>query len=365
MLAVGGFVAVRALGLLVLFVVAHQQGRSGYRLLTSWDAQWYARIAEDGYGFSLRHPDGRLLADYAFFPLLPFLERCLAALTGLSAEATGLVISTASSVAAAAGIFAVARLVIGSRAAVVATVLWAALPVGLALSMAYTEALFTALAAWSLYAVLSGRWLTAALLAFAAGLTRPSGVAVVAAVVVAAIAPAASRRDRGSPGAGPIRPLVAALVAPVGLLGYLGWAGWSLGSVTGYLEVANGWGNGIDGGVAFAGWIRDLLDGDTVMLGVLVVLGVGVLVALFYLGIRQGQPLPLVIFTATIIMLALSTSGYFGSKPRYLLPAFPLVFPLAQWLARRGTAVCVAVLALLSAAAAVYGSIWLAGPGPP
>lgn len=115
--------AKRALGLLVLLVVAHQQGRSGYHLLASWEARWYARIAEDGYGFSLRHLDGRLLADYAFFPLLPLLERCLGALIGLSAEATGLAISTGSSVAAAAGIFAVARLVIGSRAAVLATVL--------------------------------------------------------------------------------------------------------------------------------------------------------------------------------------------------------------------------------------------------
>lgn len=61
----------------------------------------------------------------------------------------------------------------------------------------------------------------------------------------------------------------------------------------------------------------------------------------------------------------MSTSGYFGSKPRYLLPAFPLVFPLAQWLVGRGTAVCVGVLSPLAAAAAGGGSIWPTGPGPP
>ncbi|MBV7699119.1 DUF6415 family natural product biosynthesis protein [Streptomyces sp. TRM70350] len=53
--------------------------------------------------------------------------------------------------------------------------------------MGCTESLFTACAAWSLYAVLTGRWLTAATLAALAGLTRPTGIAVAAAVTVTAL----------------------------------------------------------------------------------------------------------------------------------------------------------------------------------
>ena len=39
-------------------------------------------------------------------------------------------------------------------------------------------------------------------------------------------------------------------------------------------------------------------------------------------------------YSATLVVLALTTSGYFGSKPRYLLPAFGLLLPLAVRLAR-------------------------------
>lgn len=109
--------------------------------------------------------------------------------------------SWVASLAAAWGIFAVADHVYGRRAGVCAVLVWAVLPVGIVQSMAYSESLFTALAAWSLYAVLTGHWLTAGLLASLAGLTRPVGAAVVAAVWVTAIASFA--------GSGALRPRTA------------------------------------------------------------------------------------------------------------------------------------------------------------
>ena len=67
--------------------------------------------------------------------------------------------------------------------------LWAVLPHSLVLTMAYTEPLLTAFAAWALYALLRGRWGWAGGLAVLAGLTRPTGIAVAAAVVGCAAAP--------------------------------------------------------------------------------------------------------------------------------------------------------------------------------
>ena len=55
-----------------------------------------------------------------------------------------------------------------------AVALWAALPVGIVQSMAYWESLFTALAAWALYAVLTGRWVRAGVLRLA-GRADPAG----------------------------------------------------------------------------------------------------------------------------------------------------------------------------------------------
>ena len=88
--------------------------------------------------------------------------------------------------------------------------------------MAYSEALFTALAAWALHACLCRRWLLAGLLAALAGLTRPVGAAVVAAVLVTALVQVVRERGTRVRRSG-------ALLAPLGLLGYVGWVGLRVG----------------------------------------------------------------------------------------------------------------------------------------
>lgn len=213
----------RALGLVTLAVWSAARDKSAHQLLSArWDSLWYTRVAELGYGYEVRLPNGDVHSNLAFFPLLPWLERAFAAVTPLSHADAGLLVSALASLAAAWGIFAVADHVYtgekarsaalegrwretgGSRAGICAVLLWAVLPVGIVQSMAYSESLFTALAAWSLYAVLTGRWLTAGLLASLAGLTRPVGAAVVAAVWVAAIASFVRERSvparTGAPG---------------------------------------------------------------------------------------------------------------------------------------------------------------------
>jgi hypothetical protein len=349
---------VRLLGVLLLAVVAAGEGRSAHGRLVGWDAQWYAGIARAGYGHTVLHPGGRHLSDYAFFPLLPVLERAVASVTGLAYVDAGLVVTWVATALAAWGVYTVAEHLHGPRVGVVLTVLWAAVPVGVVTSMAYSEALFTALAAWALHATLTRRWLLAGLLAAGAGLTRPVGVAVVAAVVVTASLHAVRHREA--------KPLAGAVVAPLGLLGYLAWVGVRAGTPLGYFRIADGWGNGFDGGRAFAGWIGDhLSDGSTWVQGVLLVVSVLVLVGLFGLAVHDRQPLPLLVFAGVLLALALTTSGYFGSKPRYLLPAFPLLLPVALRLARARTPVVVAALGVLTAGSAVYGAVWLLGSGPP
>ncbi len=358
LVALGGFAAVRALVLLSLTASADRIGRSSYEVLTKWDAQWYAGIAEHGYGFVRTMPDGRVLSDYAFFPLFPWTERLLAGVTGLPAVGAGVLISAVASLAAAAGIFVVAERVIGSHAAVVATILWAVVPIGLVESMAYSEALFTALAAWALFATLDERWTSAAVLACAAGLTRPTGLAVVVAVCAAAVIAFRHKRADGAS-------LLPVLIAPVGLLGYLGWVGWQRHSITGYFDVTNGWGNHFDGGLALARWIGSRLEGTSPVTGVLLIAGLVALAVAVGVCIRQGQPAPLLIFVVVIVALTVATSGYFGSRPRYLLPAFPLLFPLAQWLAARRAAVVTATLTAAAVGAGICAAALFLGNGPP
>jgi hypothetical protein len=349
--------AVRLLGLLVLALAARSDGRSAHGRLVRWDAQWYAGIARSGYGHTVLHPDGRHLSDYAFFPLYPLLERLGSAVTGLSAVDAGLLVSWVATGVAGWGLYAVGERLHDARVGVVLAVLWAALPVGIVTSMAYSEALFTALAAWAVHAVLTRRWLLAGVLAAAAGGTRPVGVAVVAAVVLPALLRLVRTRDRA--------PLVAVVVAPLGWLGYVGWVGTRTGGSLGYFRVADGWGNGFDGGRAFATWVAGRLTGPQWPAGVLLVVGVVALVGLFVRAVLDRQPLPLLVLGGGLLVLALATSGYFGSKPRYLVPAFPLLLPVAVRLARLRRPAVVSVLGVLAAGSAAYGAVWLLGPGPP
>jgi hypothetical protein len=129
--------------------------------------------------------------------------------------------------------------------------------------------------------------------------------------------------------------------------------------------VTSGWGNEVDGGASFARWVGDLFTGSHPELGLLVCLGLGLLVWLVMAMIRQRYPLGLVVFACATVLIAMITSGYFGSKPRYLLPAFPLLLPLAVLLARVRTSALNTVLAVYVAAGSLYGAIWLYGPGPP
>ncbi|WP_422125625.1 hypothetical protein [Streptomyces caatingaensis] len=353
----------RALGLAVLALWGLGTGKDAHHLLSGrWDAVWYARIAEDGYGYTLALGGGKVHSDLAFFPLLPWLERLLSSVLPLSAADAGLLVSAVSSLCAAAGIFAVGDRLHGRRAGVALVVLWAALPVGVVQSMAYSESLFTALAAWTLYAVLCGRWAAAGALAALAGLTRPVGAAVVAAVWVSAVVTLVRRRpgraERG-------RVLAGVALAPLGWLAYVVWVGVRTGSPSGYLDVQGGWGNGFDGGLAFGAFVGRLLAGPAFPAGLALLVGVALVVWLYVTGVRRGQPLPLLVYSGTVLLLALTAKGYFGSKPRLMLPAFPLLLPLATALARLRASRAVPVAGAAALAAACYGAFWLNGSGPP
>ena len=305
-------------------------------------------------------PDGAVHSNLAFFPLLPWLERLGSWLTPLAAPDVGLVVSAVASLAAAWGIFAVAERLYGAAAGVAAVALWAVLPVGIVQSMAYSESLFTALAAWALYALLRERWVTAGLLASLAGLTRPVGMAVTAAVLVGVVL--AARRERR------LTPSMAAgaLLSPLGAGAYVVWVGARTGDLFfGYLSVQEGWGNGFDGGLAFARFIGSLLAGPGFWGGLGLVVGLALLAWLCVRCVRQGQPVVLLVYAGIVVVLAVCASGYFGSKPRLLLPAFPLLLPLAVALARWSAARRGLLLAGVGLLSAGYAGFWLNGSGPP
>ncbi|WP_053746502.1 hypothetical protein [Streptomyces sp. NRRL WC-3618] len=354
------YTAVRATGLLVLSVWAHRKHHGVWPILaTRWDAEWYLGIADHGYPHALGSVSDS--GSLAFFPLYPTLVKALAVLTPGTRASTGLGLAVAASLVAAWGVFAVGERLYDRRTGVVLAALWAAFPVGAVQWMGYTESLFTALAAWSLYAVLTGRWLWAASLAVLAGLTRPTGVAVAAAVSLTALL-TFLRADR-SP-----RVLTAVVVAPLGWLGYVGWVGLRLGRWDGYLAVQRLWRQDMDGGALTLRRMRELLMHDStpelfLVLVTAVLLGAAVL---FVLSAWDRQPLPLLIFTGVLLTIVLGSGGVYYPRARFLVPAFPLLLPLAVHLtraSRRFRVIALTTAVALSAYCGAYMAlVWPSAP---
>ncbi|MFS0693977.1 hypothetical protein [Streptomyces nitrosporeus] len=365
--ALAVYAAVRAVGLLVLWVWASATGKDALHLLGGrWDSVWYQRIAGNGYGYTVTLPDGGVHPDLAFFPLLPALERALATVSPLTLQGAGIAVAWLAGLAAAWGIFAVGARLYGRRAGVVLAALWGVYPTAFVQSMAYTETLFTALAAWSLYAVLRDRWITAGALCVLAGLTRPSAAALIAALGITAAVALVREHRSGAPAAGRARRrarmLLGVCLAPLGWLGYVVFVAVREGGPFAYFEVQAAWGNSIDGGRALAAFTAGLPL--PAALGLCAALGLlGWLVALC---VRQRQPVPVLVYGIAVVVISLIGSGYFGSRPRLMMPAFPLLVPPALALAGvRTTARTAAVLTVLAVASGVYGAWTLLGSGPP
>ncbi|WNO73333.1 MULTISPECIES: glycosyltransferase family 39 protein [unclassified Streptomyces] len=355
--ALGLFAAARLTGLLVMAGWAWHIERSPRAIIArAWDSDWYMLIAEHGYGRTLYWPDGAVQSDLAFFPLYPALIRAVTTVLPVTSGTAGLLISWAAAGAAAWGIYAVVERLHGRRTATVTVVLWGLLPHSIVLSMAYTEPVLTAFAAWSLYAVLTRRWLWAGTLATLAGLSRPNGIAVAAAVVAVA-AYELVRAARGSERAG-WRLWAGAAVAPLGWCGYVLSVGYRKGDVLGgYFAVQSGWTSKFDFGVGALRVVRDIVLKPTLFSLMVALLVVAAAVLLFALLVLDRPPAAIVVYTAVLLLITLGGSGFFESKPRFLLPAFPLLLPLARALtkARPGTAVVMTVaLAGLSFAYGTY-----------
>ncbi|MCK7625460.1 hypothetical protein MUU72_20555 [Streptomyces sp. RS10V-4] len=385
------FAALRAAGAVCAAGWAWRTGRHARTLLgTSWDSAWYLSIARHGYGAAL--PPGRWpgvpLADLAFFPLYPWLVRAVAAVVPVGAVNAGLAVAWAAALAAAWGIFAVGERLHGRRTGIWLVVLWAVLPHAVIESLAYTEALLTALAAWSLYALLTRRFVWAGALAAAAGLARPSGLAVALAVVAGAAVQAWRQRGTGRGGgrgggawagragraaragqparAAPggrvpgVRLAVGAVLAPAGWAGYVLWAGArSGGGPLGYFAVQERWGSRFDFGRDALHEVRHLVLAGAPPAYLMAAAVVAVALLLYALLVLDRPPAALLVLTTALVVLALGGTHYFPSKPRFLLPAFPLLLPAALALARARTRTAALVAGGLAAFSFGYGAYLL------
>lgn len=347
-------------------------GAHAWDVLASWDGWWYQQIAAHGYHPALVPVPGAtgLITlegnAAAFFPLYPALMRLVSECTGLGLYGAGLTVSVLMSFVAALGIHTVTVRLGGPRAGLVAVGLWAVWPGSGTEWSGYSESLYTALAVWACHAVMTRRWLTAGLLTCAAGLTRPTAVALIAALGVAALL-AIHRREGDAR-----RPLAALAVAPLGLFGYLAWVGDRMGDYGGYFKLQDGaWGHTFDYGRHTVRVLSSIAVGHFDYLFAMPyedIVGVGVVLAapaLIVLLIRLRPPVVLVVYTTLSVLMVLGTQQYFGNVSRYLLPLFPLFIPPALAMRRLELPSQAAVLGTAALASGSYAGYLLFELGVP
>ncbi|MFR9804916.1 hypothetical protein ACL02T_21900 [Pseudonocardia sp. RS010] len=367
LLPAGLFLGVRLVGIVVLAMVATRQGTRLGEELGSWDGQWFLGLAQgggyDGVPAALSDAYGRRSGEtpLAFFPGYPVTVAVVRFLTGLPVLPAALVATTLAGIVAAHGVAKLGELVPGGsrHVGLVLVVLFAGMPMAVVFSMAYSEALFCAAAAWSLVFLLRRQWIAAGLAATAAGLVRPTAAALVAAVGLAALVAVGTRRDGW-------RPWLGGPLAAAGLLAYLGYVATRTGSLTGWFALQQrGWDSRFDGGRATTSFaVTALADGRSVMevatvgilLGALTLLAVSVAQA-----VRGRMPWPLVVYAAAVVVMDVGSNGLMGSKARLLVPAFTLLLPVALGLARRRPGTRVSVLVAVVLVSGWFGAYALAG----
>lgn len=371
------YFGVRATGLAILAVLADANGTTARRALTSWDGQWYLGIAFGGYDNApdwMTDAAGVRTAEtpLAFFPGYPKPVGALSELPFATLGGAAFTVTALFGLLAAYGLAGIGVLVRGGsrRAGLALVALFAASPMAVVLSMTYSEAMFCALAAWTLVFVLLARrttgagprvavyWAAAGACCALAGLVRPTAAALVFVVLPAAvIAMWGTWWARGGAA-------LAVVLAPAGLLGYLFWVGSKVRPNAGVLErlgawsavQERGWGSVFDGGAQTVQYsAKALLHSPAVaQVGTVAVLLAAIVLAVIGVARRVEWPLPA--YGLGVLALCVGSSGLMTSKARLLLPAFTLLVPVAMGLARRRGATMVLVLVGAAVVSGWYGA---------
>jgi len=328
--------------------------------LARWDAVWYLRIADSGYGGSQTKA--------AFFPLYPLLVRGGGELLGGSHGARLLaayLISLAALLAALVLLWRLVSLELGSPLARPTLLLLAVFPAALYFGAPYSESLFLLASVGAFYAARTGRFGWAGGALFAAAATRSTGLLLLIPLALLWWAQGPARRRPGQ--------LAWLALGPLAVGLYALYLGLSHGDALAFLDVQGAWyrhfagplGGVWDGLVAGVEGARQLLSGSrepvyfrqaggdpfrvaSVNLMLLASLAFA-LVA--WVGVWRRLPPAYGAWITAALLVPLSFPV--GPQPLMSLPRFlAVLFPIFMWLAivceeRRFTERAVAVSALL------------------
>jgi hypothetical protein len=315
------------LGFIAWLAPAH--GPSIKSRLLVWDGGWFTRVAAEGYPHTYTYDQSHVMLGngLAFFPLYPLLIRVVHTV-GPSYDWAAISISWVAAGTASVLLYRFGTALRDQRLGYALVVLFCAQPMSAVLSMAYSEALFSALVIGALYAAYRERFLIAGVLGLGAGLCRPTGMALALAIAVAAgLALHAGRSGW--------RAVVGSSLALVSVPAYLLWVGLRVGDLNAWFTIQTaGWGTTFDWGASTWNFLYTAFHQGNAWVQVsvafiLVAATVGVVLAV----VRRTW-LPLTVYGLLSFALVVGQAGYYHSKPRLLIPVLLTLIPAGYAAAR-------------------------------
>jgi Gpi18-like mannosyltransferase len=286
-----------------------------------WDGGWYLNIATGGYARHIPPGTGNpAQANVAFFPLFPLLIRGVHSITGLGLERSGALVVFAFGAAATVGFWLLARRLRDEETADRAAALFAFFPGTIVFSLLYAEPVAICFAIFCCLFLLEERWVLAGVCGALATAARPNAAGVVAAAALAAYLAYRQRRS--------LRPFVAVLLAPLGAIGFFLFLWQWTGSWRAWLDAQRrGWHDRFvwdQSWIDIRRWLRH--PGHDVGLTILVVTTVFGVIALVLM-LRTHMPIWLKVYG--LVALAFTMTSL-GTRPRFLIMAFPIFIGLAD-----------------------------------
>ncbi|CAN5498778.1 hypothetical protein BH11ACT8_BH11ACT8_00420 [soil metagenome] len=337
------YLALRLVSGLLLAQAADQQvwfpGITGPRegdvdLALSWDAQWYQRIADDGYPDTLPvGEDGRVQQNpWAFYPLFPYAARFVGSVTGLDFATVAPLLALLAGLGAA---LLMAQLLhetspyARTGPALAAVAVWAAFPASPVLQMAYTESFSMLLLVAFLLLLVRHRWWAAGAFALLLGITRPIALPLSLVVVTAVWMRWRERAERPIPVAE--RAAIAAAVVATGVSGVL-WttiAWWGTGRRDAYPATMTAWRgkaaiDPVEPWRKMIGYAFDYRTHDFVVPSLSMVLALVISLVVLVPKVSPGTDLRLRVWCAAYAVYLLAVVDGNTSIVRYLVPLFPL-----------------------------------------
>ncbi|MEO1702212.1 MAG: glycosyltransferase family 39 protein [Pseudomonadota bacterium] len=335
----------------------------------AWDSNWYLTVLVEGYQATAGAEAGAGFkqANWAFFPLYPWISGILAFVSGLSGPASLVAIANIAFFLALCLVYAEMRDLADERAARLAVILLLIWPGTHFFSSAYTEALFLLFVVLTFRLARQKRFLGASILAAMATLTRSPGIMLVFPIAIYAWMAWAEKNNRplnagsgltftfGKSGA---RTFAICCIPAVALIGFMAHLHVVAGDAFAFASVQEAWGRGFRN--PLMEFARPFLAPSTIPAGQWPdYITMWLLPVPLWMLWRQGNR-PHFVFALILFLLAI-TAGVV-SLNRQMLVVFPIVAVVAVALAQ-STLMARAFIPLASLGALTLMAFWAAGYG--